>query len=262
MGTTGTITGVSQFLKEKNPAIRIIGAQPSEGSRIPGIRKWPQEYLPKIYDPANVDELIYVSQGDAEDMCRRMAREEGIFAGISAAGACWVAQEIAKRDVDATIVFHRLRPRVTVYRCFPTVKSVIGARTMHGQLHERMPSSFARNAQRRWQSSPALEDGGDKNAPALPACELHAIWNNPTPVLAAVIEYHGQILLARNAAWPGKMYALITGFMEAGETPQGGIAREIAEETNLTTSALNLDWRVRLPAHEPGHHRLPRGVPW
>ena len=105
MGTTGTITGVSRFLKEKNPAIRIIGAQPSEGSRIPGIRKWPQEYLPKIYDPANVDELAYVSQSDAEDMCRRMAREEGIFAGISAAGACWVAQEIAKRERDATIVF-------------------------------------------------------------------------------------------------------------------------------------------------------------
>ena len=105
MGTTGTITGVSRFLKEKNPAIRIVGAQPSEGSRIPGIRKWPQEYLPKIYDPRNVDELVYVSQADAEDMCRRMAREEGIFGGISAAGACWVAQEIAKRERDAVIVF-------------------------------------------------------------------------------------------------------------------------------------------------------------
>ncbi len=105
MGTTGTITGVSRFLKEKNPAIRIIGAQPSEGSRIPGIRKWPQEYLPKIYDPSNVDELVYVSQPDAEDMCRRLAREEGIFGGISAAGACWVAQQIAARERDATIVF-------------------------------------------------------------------------------------------------------------------------------------------------------------
>ena len=105
MGTTGTITGVARFLKEKNPAVRIIGAQPSEGSRIPGIRKWPQEYLPKIYDPANVDELIYVSQSDAEEMCRRLAREEGIFGGISAAGACWVAQEIARREKDATIVF-------------------------------------------------------------------------------------------------------------------------------------------------------------
>ncbi|MEZ5645690.1 MAG: cysteine synthase CysM [Burkholderiaceae bacterium] len=105
MGTTGTITGVSRFLKEKNPAIRIIGAQPSEGSRIPGIRKWPQAYLPKIYDPSTVDELVYVSQADAEDMCRRLAREEGIFGGISAAGACWVAQKIAADVRDATIAF-------------------------------------------------------------------------------------------------------------------------------------------------------------
>jgi cysteine synthase B len=105
MGTTGTITGVSQFLKEKNPAIKIIGVQPLEGSRIPGIRKWPQAYLPKIYNPATVDELMYVSQESAEEMCRRLAREEGIFAGISAAGACTVAQEIAQREANATIVF-------------------------------------------------------------------------------------------------------------------------------------------------------------
>ena len=104
MGTTGTITGVSKFLKEKNPKIQIVGAQPSEGSRIPGIRKWPEEYLPKIYNPANVDELIYVSQDDAEDTCREMARQEGLFAGISAAGACWVAQQIAARESNATIV--------------------------------------------------------------------------------------------------------------------------------------------------------------
>ena len=105
MGTTGTITGVSRFLKEKNPAIRIVGAQPAEGSRIPGIRKWPQEYLPKIYDPSGVDELVLVSQSDAEEMCRRLAREEGIFAGISAAGACWVAQQIAAQTENATIAF-------------------------------------------------------------------------------------------------------------------------------------------------------------
>ena len=105
MGTTGTITGVSQFLKEKNPSVQIVGAQPSEGSRIPGIRKWPAEYLPKIYNPSNVDELIYVSQDDAEDTCRQMAREEGLFAGVSAAGACWVAQQIAAREANATIVF-------------------------------------------------------------------------------------------------------------------------------------------------------------
>ncbi len=105
MGTTGTITGVSLFLKEKNPKIQIVGAQPNEGSRIPGIRKWPEEYLPKIYNPKNVDELIYVSQDDAEDTCRQLAREEGLFAGVSAAGACWVAQQIAAREKNATIVF-------------------------------------------------------------------------------------------------------------------------------------------------------------
>ena len=105
MGTTGTITGVSRFLKEKNPAIRVIGAQPAEGSRIPGIRKWPQEYMPKIYDPAGVDELVLVRQADAEDLCRRLAREEGIFGGISAAGACWVAQQISQRERDAVIAF-------------------------------------------------------------------------------------------------------------------------------------------------------------
>ena len=105
MGTTGTITGVGRYLKEQNPAIRIIGAQPSEGSRIPGIRKWSPEYLPKIYDASYVDEIRLVSQLDAEDMARRMAREEGIFAGISAAGACWIAQQIASEVRDATIVF-------------------------------------------------------------------------------------------------------------------------------------------------------------
>ena len=105
MGTTGTITGVSRYLKEQKPAVQIIGAQPSDGSRIPGIRKWPEAYLPKIYDASCVDQLVEVSQPDAEDMCRRLAREEGIFAGISAAGACWVAQKIAMTVTDAVIVF-------------------------------------------------------------------------------------------------------------------------------------------------------------
>ena len=105
MGTTGTITGVSRFLKEKSPAVKIIGAEPREGSRIPGIRKWPPEYLPKIHDPEAVDQMVAVSQDDAEEMCRRLAREEGIFAGISAAGACWVALDIAKKVENATIVF-------------------------------------------------------------------------------------------------------------------------------------------------------------
>ncbi len=105
MGTTGTITGVSRFLKEKNPAIQIVGAQPAEGSRIPGIRKWPQEYLPKIFDPARVDQVVNVSQDSAEEMARRLAREEGIFGGISAAGALWVALEIARTVENSTIVF-------------------------------------------------------------------------------------------------------------------------------------------------------------
>jgi S-sulfo-L-cysteine synthase (O-acetyl-L-serine-dependent) len=105
MGTTGTITGVSRFLKTQDKSVRIVGAQPAEGSRIPGIRKWPEAYLPRIYDPSNVDELVLVSQADAEDMARRMAREEGIFAGISAAGACWVALQLAQTLENATIVF-------------------------------------------------------------------------------------------------------------------------------------------------------------
>ncbi|MEP7296130.1 MAG: cysteine synthase CysM [Burkholderiales bacterium] len=105
MGTTGTITGTSRYLKEQSKGVRVIGAQPSEGSRIPGIRKWPEAYLPKIYDPTFIDEMVYVSQAEAEDMARRMAAEEGLFAGISAAGACWVALQIAKTVENATIVF-------------------------------------------------------------------------------------------------------------------------------------------------------------
>ncbi len=105
MGTTGTITGVSRFLKSRNPEVEIIGAQPSEGSKIPGIRAWPPEYVPKIFDPSAVDRTIEVSQADAEEMARRLAREEGIFGGISAAGACWTALQVAQEVENATIVF-------------------------------------------------------------------------------------------------------------------------------------------------------------
>jgi cysteine synthase B len=105
MGTTGTIMGVSRFLKEKNPAIEIIGAQPAEGSQIPGIRKWPEAYLPKIYDRARVDRIEEVSQAEAEAMTRRLAAEEGIFGGVSAGGACAVALKVAREVVDATLVF-------------------------------------------------------------------------------------------------------------------------------------------------------------
>ncbi|HKX38052.1 MAG TPA: cysteine synthase CysM, partial [Burkholderiales bacterium] len=104
MGTTGTIMGCSRFFKEKNPKIQIVGCQPSEGSQIPGIRKWPEAYLPKIYDKARVDRLEYVSQADAEDMTRRMAREEGLFGGISSGGAMAVALRISKELKNAVIV--------------------------------------------------------------------------------------------------------------------------------------------------------------
>jgi cysteine synthase B len=105
MGTTGTIMGVSKFLKEQNRAITIVGAQPEEGSSIPGIRKWPPAYLPKIFDASRVDRIEYVSQALAEDMARRLAREEGLFCGISAGGACEVALRIAREVENATIVF-------------------------------------------------------------------------------------------------------------------------------------------------------------
>ena len=104
MGTTGTIMGCSRFFKEKNPAVQIIGCQPEEGSQIPGIRKWPEAYLPRIYDKARVDRLEYVSQADAEEMARRLAREEGIFAGISSGGAVAVALRIAKTLKNAVLV--------------------------------------------------------------------------------------------------------------------------------------------------------------
>lgn len=104
MGTTGTIIGTSQFLKKKNPRIQIVGCQPEEGSQIPGIRKWPEAYLPKIYERSRVDRLEYVSQAEAEDMTRRLAREEGLFAGISSGGALAVALRLARELENATIV--------------------------------------------------------------------------------------------------------------------------------------------------------------
>lgn len=104
MGTTGTIMGTSRFLKEQNPDIKIIGVQPEEGSQIPGIRKWPEEYLPKIYDAKRVDELIYVNQKQAEDTTRKLATTEGIFAGISSGGALYAALQLSKRVENAVIV--------------------------------------------------------------------------------------------------------------------------------------------------------------
>jgi cysteine synthase B len=104
MGTTGTIMGCSRYFKEKNPKIQVVGCQPEEGSQIPGIRKWPEAYLPKIYDRSRVDRLEYVGQADAEEMARRLAREEGIFAGISSGGAVAVALRISQELRNAVIV--------------------------------------------------------------------------------------------------------------------------------------------------------------
>ena len=104
MGTTGTIMGVSRYLKEQNPAVCVVGCQPEPGSQIPGIRKWPEEYLPKIFDRSRVDRVESVSQGDAEEMTRRLAAEEGIFAGISSGGALAVALRLAQETENATIV--------------------------------------------------------------------------------------------------------------------------------------------------------------
>jgi cysteine synthase B len=105
MGTTGTIMGVSRFLKEKKPGVVIVGAQPAEGASIPGIRKWPPEYLPKIFDAKRVDRVEPVGQKDAEDTMRRLAREEGIFGGVSSGGACAVALRVSREVSGATIVF-------------------------------------------------------------------------------------------------------------------------------------------------------------
>jgi cysteine synthase B len=104
MGTTGTIMGVSRFLKEQNPNIQIIGVQPKEGAQIPGIRKWPEAYLPSIYDKTRVDELVYVGQSEAEAMTRKLAAEEGVFAGVSSGGAMCVALDIARNNPNATVV--------------------------------------------------------------------------------------------------------------------------------------------------------------
>jgi cysteine synthase B len=103
MGTTGTIMGCSRYLKERNPAIQIVGVQPEEGAQIPGIRKWPAEYVPGICDYSRVDRMIYVGQAEAEDTTRRLAAEEGIFAGISSGGALFAALQLS-RDVENAVI--------------------------------------------------------------------------------------------------------------------------------------------------------------
>lgn len=105
MGTTGTIMGVSKYLKEQNPDVKIVGLQPAEGSNIAGIRRWSPEYLPKIFDPSLVDVVMDVAQQDAEVFMRKLAREEGVFCGVSSGGAAWAAYQIAKDNPDAVIAF-------------------------------------------------------------------------------------------------------------------------------------------------------------
>jgi cysteine synthase B len=104
MGTTGTIMGVSRFLKEKNPAIQVVGVQPAPGSSVPGIRKWPEAYLPKIFDRSRIDRVVEVTQQESEEMTRRLAREEGIFAGISSGGGLAAAMKVSAEVKDAVIV--------------------------------------------------------------------------------------------------------------------------------------------------------------
>ncbi|HXS58885.1 MAG TPA: cysteine synthase CysM [Hanamia sp.] len=105
MGTTGTIMGCSEFLKEQNPGIQIVGCQPTEGSSIPGIRRWPMEYVPKIFDPKKVDQVMDISQEEAEETCRQLAKQEGIFAGVSSGGAAAAALRVAKEINEGVIVF-------------------------------------------------------------------------------------------------------------------------------------------------------------
>ena len=104
MGTTGTIMGVSRFLKEKSAAIEVVGCQPTDGSKIPGIRRWPEAYLPKIFEPERVDRIIDIDQQVAEDVCRQLAREEGVFCGVSAAGAVWAARQVCAQLDEGVVV--------------------------------------------------------------------------------------------------------------------------------------------------------------
>ena len=167
MGTTGTITGVSRFLKEKNPAVRIIGAQPSEGSRIPGIRKWPRGVPAEDLRPdARSTSWCCVSQADAEEMARRLAREEGIFAGISAAGACWVALQIAETGA-------RTRPSSSssATAATATCRPACSPRDAHAHELKFCPHCADAAARR----SRSTEDGGAEGAPALPGLRLDAL---------------------------------------------------------------------------------------
>jgi cysteine synthase B len=250
MGTTGTITGVSRFLKEKNPAVRILGAQPAEGSRIPGIRKWPEAYQPKIYEPSRVDELILVQpgrrRGHGAPPRARGRPVRGHLGGRRVLGGA--AGRAAARERDHRV--RRLRPR----RPLPVDRRVSGM-TRHA------PMALLPAVRQRARVRHAGRGRRPEGAPALRALRLHALEQPDAGARGdrRMLRPRRQVLLARNAAWAGRMFALITGFMEAGETPEEGIAREVLEETNADGRVHEADRRVGLPAHEPGHHRVPRG---
>ena len=231
MGTTGTITGVSRFLKEKNPAVRIIGAQPNEGSRIPGIRKWPQEYLPKIYDPTRGRRagagVAVRRRGDDPAPGARGGHLRRHLGRRRLLGGAAAGRDGEERD-------HRLR-RLRSRRPLPLSTGVFPPSVS-------FETRFCTNCATALAPISLEEDGGAKTRLRCPACGW-THWGNPTPVLAAVIELvdrDGHLLLARNAAWPGKFFGLITGFMEAGESPKEGIAREVFEETALTAESVSL----------------------
>ena len=256
MGTTGTITGVSRYLKEKNPAMRIIGAQPTEGSRIPGIRKWPQAYLPKIYDPTHVDELVLREPGRRRGHgAPPGARRGHLRRHLGRRRLLGGAARSRKRCENATIVFIVCDrgDRYLSTGVFPGLngRAMAVAYTLSAR-NCATPLQLARRSE---------EDGGPKERAALPGLRLHALEQ---PDAGAGRRDRMPTATARccwRATPPGRasMFALITGFMEAGETPQEGIAREVAEETSLHGRRARPDRRLRLPAHEPGHHRLPRG---
>ena len=275
MGTTGTITGVSRFLKEQNPGVRIIGAQPAEGSRIPGIRKWPEAYLPKIYDPTGVDELVLVrARATPRTVARRMAAEEGLFAGISAAGACWVALQIARQVENATIAFIVCDrgDRYLSTACLSRMSAAPGrpkqARSpLGGQREARRgasmkPYRFCPDCASELALITQAEDGGDKERLRCAGLRLHAL-EQPDAGSGRRHRVHGPsgsgVAGAQCGLCRESFFGLITGFLEAGESPEEGIRREIAEETSLEVDSLEPAGRLGLPTHEPDHHCLSRG---
>ena len=229
MGTTGTITGVSRYLKEQNPAVRIVGAQPAEGSRIPGIRKWPRGVPAEDLRP----------EGGRRARARQPGRRRADDAAPGLRGR-YLRRHLGRRGALGRAPGRRARSRTRPSSSSSATAATATSRPACSRLEVR--NDVLRQLRHPLAPIAAEEDGGAKVRLRCPACGW-THWDNPTPVLAAVIELvdrDGQVLLARNAAWPGKFFGLITGFMEAGETPEEGIAREVKEETSLTAEAIAL----------------------